>query len=131
MSGAPTTARPSRGVVRIVELAARALPRGDVRRRYEREFVTELYGLDRPHQLRYALGVLISVWALRAAVTAEEYTLREETMGHVLHRRPLACRLNLYHRWQKGSTDDGSMYTYCRKCGKIHDDRSPFGVGVG
>src|SRR6185503_16794792 len=51
MSGAPTTARPSRGVVRVVELAARALPGGDVRRRYEREFVTELYGLDRPHQL--------------------------------------------------------------------------------
>jgi hypothetical protein len=131
VSGAPTTTRPSRGAVRVVELAARALPAGDARRRYEREFVAELYGLDRRHQVRYALGVVTSVWSLRAAVTSEEYTLREKAMGHVLHRRPLACRLNLYHRWRKGNTDDGSLYVYCRKCGKIHDDRSPFGVGVG
>ena len=122
--------RPSRVAVRALELAALTLPRGDVRHRYEREFVADLYGLDRARQTRYALGVLVSVWSLRAAVSTEEYTLLEETMGHVVQHRPLLCRLNLHHRWRKGSTDDGHLYTYCRKCGKIHD-RSPFGVGVG
>jgi hypothetical protein len=132
MTGAASTGRrPSRAAVGVIELALHALPQGDIRHRYERELVAELYGLDRGRQARYVLGVLVSVWALRAAVTADQYTLREEAMGHVIHRRPLTCRLNIYHRWRKGSTDDGTLYVYCRKCGKIHDDRSPFGAGVG
>jgi hypothetical protein len=124
MTGAAGTGRrPSRAAVGVVELALRVLPQGDVRHRYERELVAELYGLDRGRQARYVLGVLVSVWSLRAAVTAEQYTLREEAMGHVIHRRPLLCRVNLYHRWRTGNTEDGSIYQYCDRCGKLRPDR--------
>jgi hypothetical protein len=119
-----TTERPPRrAVVRVIELAALVLPAGDVRRRYEREFVAEIYGLDGVHQARYALDVLATVWSLRAAVTSEDYEVLEAAMGHVDLRRPLLCRLNLHHHWQTGFTDDGGRYTYCAKCGKIFGDR--------
>ncbi|MGZ4626041.1 MAG: hypothetical protein ACXV3S_07085 [Kineosporiaceae bacterium] len=123
--------RPSPGAIKVVELAALALPRGDIRRRYEREFVAELYGLDRAHQARHALGVLVSVWSLRGGVTTDDYTLLEEAMGHVTERRPLMCRLNLRHHWQRGQTEDGSRYTYCARCDKIRDKGGPASAGVG
>jgi hypothetical protein len=119
MTASPGQSRPHRAAVRTVELAALTLPRGDIRRRYEREFVSELYGLDGRHQARHALGVLVSVWALRAAVTTEDYTRLEEAMGHLSQSRPLLCRLNLRHHWQRGNTDDGGLYTYCSRCDKI------------
>jgi hypothetical protein len=123
--------RPSPGAIRVVELAALALPRGDIRRRYEREFVAELYGLDRAHQARHALGVLVSVWSLRAAVTTDDYTMLEEAMGHVTQPRPLMCRLNLRHHWQTGRTEDGARYTYCGRCEKIRSDGGPPEAAVG
>src|SRR5919199_492618 len=113
--------RPHRAAERVIELATLALPRGDIRRRYERELVAELYGLDGRQQVRHVLGVLVSTWSLRAAVTAENYTQLEESMGHVTTRRPLLCRLNLWHHWQGGSTEDGGRYLYCSRCEKIHD----------
>jgi hypothetical protein len=113
---------PRRAVVRVVELAALVLPPGDVRRRYEREFYAELHGLDGRQQVRYALGVLASIWSLRAAVTSEDYEVMEASMGHVDLRRPLLCRLNLHHHWQRGFTEDGGRYTYCALCGKILGD---------
>ena len=33
-------------------------------------------------------------------------------------RRPLPCRLNLHHDWHTESTEDGSRYERCRRCGK-------------
>ena len=123
--------RPSPGAIRVVELAALALPRGDIRRRYEREFVAELYGLDGAHQARHALGVLVSVWSLRAAVTTDDYTLLEEAMGHVTQRRPLMCRLNLRHRWQTGHTEDGGRYSYCERCDKIRNAGGPPSAAMG
>jgi len=121
--------RPSPGAIRVVELAALALPRGDIRRRYEREFVAELYGLDRAQQARHAVGVLVSVWSLRAAVTTDHYTMLEEAMGHTIQRRPLLCRLNLRHHWQTGHTEDGGRYTYCARCDKMRNDgRTPPGA---
>jgi hypothetical protein len=118
MTGADNNRPPRRSAVRVVELAALALPRGDIRRRYEREFVAELYGLTRAHQARHAFGVLCSVWALRAAVTTEDYTMLEASMGHLTQRRPLLCLLNLRHRWHMEYTDDGGRYVQCTRCGK-------------
>jgi hypothetical protein len=98
---------PRRTVVRVIELAALVLPPGDIRRRYEREFYAELHGLDGRQQARYALGVLATVWSLRAAVTSEDYDVLEASMAHVDLRRPILCRLNLHHHWQRGFTEDG------------------------
>jgi hypothetical protein len=125
MNGGIEGPPPRRGAVRVVELAALVLPPGDVRRRYEREFVAELYGLDGGRQARYALGVLLTVWSLRAAVTSEDYEVLEASMGHVDLRRPLLCRLNLHHHWELGATDDGGRYTQCTLCGKIRDQQHP------
>jgi hypothetical protein len=33
-------------------------------------------------------------------------------------RRPIRCRLNLRHDWHDESTDDGTRYQRCRRCGK-------------
>jgi hypothetical protein len=115
--------RPHRAAVRAVELAALALPRGDIRRRYEREFVADLHGLDTAHQVRYVLGVLLSVGALRGAVTTGDYAVLEASLGHLVLRRPLLCRLNVHHQWRLGHTEDGGRYTYCARCDKIHDQR--------
>ena len=125
MTRRPAPGRPHRSAARAVELAALALPRGDIRRRYERELVAELYGLDGREQARYVLGVLVSVWSLRAAVTAENYTQMEEAMGHVATRRPLLCRLDLRHHWQRGQTEDGGRYMYCTRCEKVRDQGRP------
>ena len=107
-------------MVRVVELASLVLPRGGMRRRYEREVVAELYGLDKTQQARYALGVLVTIWSLRAAITSEAYELPDASMGHVGPSRPLLCRLNLHHHWQRGFTEDGGRYLYCASCGKIY-----------
>ena len=37
-------------------------------------------------------------------------------------RRPLSCRLNVYHRWITRSTTDGGRYQQCRRCGKDRTD---------
>lgn len=121
MNGITERTHPHPAAKRVVELAALALPRGDIRRRYEREFVAELHGLDGRHQARHAFGVLVSIWSLRAAVTTEDYTKLEESMGHVNIRRPLLCRLNLHHHWQTGHAEDGRLYTYCSRCEKVID----------
>jgi hypothetical protein len=121
MKPATEPRRPHRTLERIVELAALALPRGDIRRRYEREFVAELYDLDGWGQARHALGVLLSVRSLHTAVTTDDYTRLEESMGHINLRRPLTCRLNLHHHWRTGQTEDGEQYTYCVRCDKIRE----------
>jgi len=53
-----------------VGFAARLLPTPADRRRYQAEFVAELYGLPRSAQLRHAAGVLSQTFALRAALGA-------------------------------------------------------------
>jgi hypothetical protein len=62
-----TTAGPGRWCCRVVELAARILP-AEHRQRYALEFVAELYGMPRRHQVTHSVLVLSHAWALRAAV---------------------------------------------------------------
>ena len=121
MNRPPERQHPNPAAERLIELAALALPPGSIRRRYEREFVAELCGLDGPGQLRYALGVLLSVMSLRAAVTTDDYQGLEDSMGYTTLRRPLMCRLNLHHHWRIGRTEDGEQYIYCTRCDKLRD----------
>jgi hypothetical protein len=98
---------------RLVRLAARLLPAGATRLRYEQEFTAELHGLSRGRQLRHALGVLCAAPLLRLAVS---HAL--PTMEPVRRSRPLLCRLHLLHRWQLQHTEDGARYLRCRRCGQ-------------
>ena len=33
-------------------------------------------------------------------------------------RKPLLCRLNMHHKWERRSTEDGKGYVKCTACGK-------------
>lgn len=102
-----------------VRLAARVLPAGSARNRYEQEFVAEMYALAPQRQRVYAIGVLTHAWSLRAAL-ADNPVVKEEMD---MHRKPLMCRLNIRHAWRWDSTEDGARYEHCAKCGR---DRSDF-----
>jgi hypothetical protein len=111
-----TTQAPARVPCRIVELAARTLPRSH-RDRYRSEFTAELHAIPREHQLRYATEVLSRAWALRAALSeAGAASIGESTMTKP--QAPLSCRLHLRHDWRTHHTEDGNRYIACKKCGK-------------
>ena len=116
--------------LRMVQLAARTLPSVH-RLRYEGEFNAELYGMARPDQLRHATQVLARAWILRGALKSAPATIGEEAMSYV-PTIPLTCRLNLRHKWQMTSTEDGSNhYWVCAICGKDKPDRMSSLKGVG
>jgi hypothetical protein len=121
----PTSAlqRPAAGPSRVVKLAARALPAGAVRDRYRAEFLAELWEMNRSRQASHAIRVLLCVWALRMAVTSQGPVAAEEAGMKIDVRKPLLCRLNLHHSWVTRSTEDGSRYRQCARCGK-EDTRS-------
>jgi hypothetical protein len=87
------------------------------RRRYQAEFVAELYGMPVGSQLRYATGVLARAGALRS------------TLGS-LGRLPLVlgppapawrrfrCRSLHWHYWRTFATTDGQRYLACGVCAK-------------
>jgi hypothetical protein len=107
-----------------VRLAARVLPAGSTRNRYEQEFVAEMYAMSRQRQRMYAIGVLTHAWSLRTAL-ADDSLVNEEA---VMLGKPLMCRLNVHHVWHWDSADDGSRYQHCVRCGK---DRSDYPEGGG
>jgi hypothetical protein len=102
---------------RAIELAVRVLP-AEHRQRYGLEFVAELYGMPPAQQRRHSARMLTSAWTLRTALS-ETVPLAdgEQTVITKTHK-PLACRLNLHHRWRSLSTEDGDRYDRCEKCGK-------------
>lgn len=114
-TGRPAEARrPLAPAAGLVRLATRMLPPGDSRGRYRSELVADLSYLDRSHQLIYAGGVWSTAWALRRELTQER--TMDDTIS--IPTRPLACRLNLHHHWHVESTEDGSRYLRCTRCGK-------------
>jgi hypothetical protein len=106
-----------------VVTATAVLPRGPLRSRYRQELLAELYFIDGSAQFRFSVGILLRAWALRRALT-EEGTVFHDTMPHT----PVPCRLNLHHQYQMTSTEDGSRFRRCRRCGK-DDPRSGSGPG--
>ena len=86
-----------------------------MRDRYRAEFLADLDSLPTRAQIRYATGVLLSVNALRRATRSTGVAPMEETMTM---RKPLLCRTNLHHRWERFQSDDGVGYTQCARCGK-------------
>jgi hypothetical protein len=103
-----------------VGLAARLLPTPADRRRYQAEFVAELYGLPVSDQLRHATGVLSQALALRAALgdsstASTEVVVRSTTTG-----QRFRCRYLRWHHWSPFSTPDGGRYVACAVCRKEH-----------
>jgi hypothetical protein len=105
-----------------VELAVRVLPELDDRLRYRAEFVAELHALPPGAQLRYAAGVLSQTFALRAALGSTPSSVEENAM--TITRAPFywRCRVLHKHRWVTRSTEDGSRYETCARCGRDQSD---------
>ena len=99
---------------RAVRAAAALLP-APARDRYEREFLSELFGMSTRQQARYALDVLLHTASLRTAVSQQATT---SELSVAPPHRPLPCRLNVRHRWVTKSATDGGRYQQCRRCGK-------------
>jgi hypothetical protein len=115
------TSRPSRWSMRVTKAATLALPAGPVRDRYRRELVAELYGMTGRQQARQVLGVLVHAPALRSALADHDHGDQEVAMRHA----PIRCRLGQHHyRWH--TTEDGTRYQQCERCG---EDRGPDGPG--
>jgi hypothetical protein len=112
-----------------VAIAVRALPAWDDRLRYRAEFFAELHGLSTPAQLRYTAGVLSQTFALRAALGSTPSRVEEDVMT-ITRTRPFSwrCQVLRRHHWVQRSTDDGSRYHACSRCGR---DRSDADLGGG
>jgi hypothetical protein len=104
--------RPSWWSMTATRAALHAIPPGPVRRRWQDELVSELYGLSRQEQVRHTLGVIGRAPSLRMAVTNRDRVIEEDIM-----RKPIRCRLHL-HKFRVASTEDGSRFLRCRRCGK-------------
>jgi hypothetical protein len=91
---------------------SRSPPRDPARERWQQELVGELYGLTGYQQVRHTWGVVTRVSALRAAVTDRDRIVEEDIM-----RKPIRCRLHL-HQFRLASTEDGSRFLRCRRCGE-------------
>jgi hypothetical protein len=78
--------------------------------------LADLNGLTPRAQARYAVGVLASAVALRAAIGGAPTTPWEDTMTRT--SRPLLCRTNVHHRWEHVLADSGDEYVRCRRCHK-------------
>jgi hypothetical protein len=112
----------------VVEFAAERLPTPANRRRYQAEFVAELYGEPALVQYRRAFGVLSRSHALRAALKDARLPLLTQRRRQPLGRR-LRCRVLRWHSWAGFSTDDGGRYSACAVCGKDRPDRPHWASG--
>jgi len=101
----------------LVEFAAARPPTPADRRRYQAEFVAELYGEPTLVQLRRAFGVVSRTHALRVALSDARAPLLAQRRRQPLGRR-LRCRVLRWHSWARFSTDDGGRYSACSVCGK-------------
>ena len=102
-----------------VGLAARLLPTRADRRRYQAEFVAELYGLPVSAQLRHTAGVVSQAFALRAALGGTATTSEEVVMQSTAGQR-FRCHVLHWHHWTTVSTPDGGRYVACAVCRKEH-----------
>jgi len=111
------------GAARLaVGCAAWLLPTPADRRRYQAEFVAELYGLPASDQWRHTVGVLSQAFALRAALGGTSTRSEEVVMQSTTAGQRFRCRYLHWHHWKVFSAQDGVRYSACAVCHKEHDD---------
>jgi len=98
-----------------VGLAARLLPTPSDRRRYQAEFVAELYCLRPAEQARYVVGLLSQVLALRAALGTSSRP--PELPMSTSIRAPFRCRVLRMHRWMGHGAPHHGHVRICTLCG--------------
>ncbi len=104
----------------LVRLAARALPAGEPRERYRQEFLAELHSFRRGARLRFSIGVLTQVLALRMTVGDQSVPVAERDFSRM--HKPILCRLHMHFR-VRCLNEDRAIYYRCHRCG---DDQYDF-----
>jgi hypothetical protein len=118
-----STTRPRSWAVRSIQLATLLLPPGSVRRRYQDELVSELWGMSTRRQLSHSLSIVLSAPSLHHALV--------EAGGLDVPHSILWCRLHLHHRWHAERTEDGTTYRRCLSCGTDEYPGHPNAQGEG
>ena len=111
-----------------IALATAALRPGD-RGRYRAEFLAELHALPPAAQLRYTAGVLVQIFALRAALGSVPTRAEEAAMTLSTTRSSWRCAVLRWHRWVGRSAPDGARYQACARCGRDRTDYPSEGRG--
>jgi len=101
----------------LVRAVARGLPTRSARARYRAEFLADLAALTTGAKLRYAVGVLVALAALRTAVPPDR---TPDTWPLPRAQRPFRCRVLHRHAWRQAETSDGEPYRECARCGELH-----------
>jgi len=102
----------------LVRSATLVLPAGPVRERYRQELLAELHDLEPSQQFHHAWSVAGHALALRRAVTGKG----RQDSAVVSDRKPLHCRLHLWHHHRRATTEDGEVYVACVDCGHVKDN---------
>ena len=104
-------------------------------RRVRARLLAELHDLPPAEQLRFTAGVLSQTFALRAALGAAPTRAEEAAMTLTRTTFDWRCRVLHWHRWVQRSTDDGSRYETCARCGRDQTEYlgngTRFGNGIG
>ncbi|HWS57378.1 MAG TPA: hypothetical protein VN257_02475 [Actinotalea sp.] len=90
------------------------------RERYALEFLSELAGLTRAEQVRHALGLLVHVGSLSAALVDPNPRIE----GVIVMRKALRCVLHLHHYVRRHNAEAAApaqSYFECTRCGTIRD----------
>ena len=94
-----------------------------------------IHSLPPAGQLRYTAGVLSQIVALRAALGPSPTHAEEDVMSRTTTTQPFfwRCRILRRHRWVVRSTEDGSRYEACARCGRERPDTydATGGIGMG
>jgi hypothetical protein len=109
------TRTPPRWARKVIALATQVLPAGPIRDRYHQELDAEMFAMTRWQAVRYVLEVVATAPRLRGVVKGDA---GRGDLAVTLPAVPIACRLNLRHRWHIRSTDDGGRYKECARCRK-------------
>jgi hypothetical protein len=131
MPATSTWQRPPTWWARALIAASVSVLPSSARERYEEEFIADLYGMSRTEQAGYSGRVLTRCGSLRSAVrSATNQNSRLEGVDMTpSRRRPLRCRLNLHHDWHEETTEDGTRFQQCRRCGKDKTEVDPGNFG--
>jgi hypothetical protein len=112
----------------LVRLAVRVLPGAAARRRYAAEFAAELHGRPAAARLWFALGILSTVFALRAAQAGAPIDRAARAAVRRARWQRFRCTVLRLHHWKVLSNPDGERYLGCAWCGHEHSRLGPVGA---
>ncbi len=97
----------------VVDSMVRFLPGYTTRGRYRRELLAELSTMSGRGQVRFLLGIAVSLPSLRRELANPSAAPNRLLRFH----SSLLCRARLSHRFKDTYTEDGQHFQCCSRCG--------------